>query len=49
MRFSATHRDKYPVLYKLDPVDAYEKKLVKQIEISSAKEEGIHNNAYVKL
>ena len=49
LRFSATHRDKYPVLYKLDPVDAYEKKLVKQIEISSAKEEGIHNNAYIKL
>ena len=49
LRFSATHRDKYPVLYRLNPVDAYEKKLVKQIEISSAKEEGIHNNAYVKL
>ena len=49
LRFSATHRDKYPVLYRLDPVDAYEQKLVKQIEISSAREEGVHNEAYIKL
>jgi len=49
LRFSATHRDKYPVLYRLDPVDAYEQKLVKQIEISSAQEEGVHNEAYIKL
>ena len=49
LRFSATHRDKYPVLYRLDPVDAYEQKLVKQIEISSVQEEGVHNDAYIKL
>ena len=30
-------------------MDAYEKKLVKQIEISSAREEGVHNEAYIKL
>ena len=49
LRFSATHRDKYPVLYRLDPVDAYEQKLVKQIEIYSVQEEGVHNDAYIKL
>ena len=49
LRFSATHRDKHPVIYRLDPVDAYELELVKQIEISSAQEEGVHNEAYIKL
>jgi type III restriction enzyme len=29
LRYSATHRQRYNLMYRLDPVDAYEKKLVK--------------------
>jgi type III restriction enzyme len=36
-------------VYRLDAVDAYERKLVKQIEVASVLAEGGHNRAYVKL
>ena len=49
LRFSATHADKHHMLYRLDAVDAYERKLVKQIEVASLEIEGGHNKAYVKL
>ncbi len=48
-RYSATHREKYNLMYKLDSVDAYEKKLVKQIEIASLAVKDYHNKAYIKL
>lgn len=31
LRYSATHVDKHHMIYRLDAVDAYERKLVKQI------------------
>jgi len=37
------------MLYRLDAVDAYERKLVKQIEVASLEVEGGHNKGYVKL
>jgi len=49
MRYSATHVDKHHMIYRLDAVDAYERKLVKQIEVDSAAVEGGHNKAYVRL
>ncbi len=49
LRYSATHKDKYNLMYKLDSVDAYEKKLVKQIEVSSVKIENNNNLPYIKL
>lgn len=49
LRYSATHAEKHHMLYRLDAVDAYEHKLVKQIEVASLQVEGGHNNAYVKL
>ena len=49
LRYSATHRDKYNLMYKLDPVDAYEKKLVKQIEVSSIKTTDNYNKPYIKV
>lgn len=49
LRFSATHADKHHMLYRLDAVDAYERKLVKQIEVASLEVEGGHNKGYVKL
>jgi type III restriction enzyme len=33
VRYSATHKEKVNLLYKLDAVDAYNKQLVKQIEV----------------
>jgi len=49
IRYSATHRDKHHMVYKLDPVDAYEKQLVKQIEVAEFKVEDGNNDAYIKL
>ncbi len=49
LRYSATHVDKHHMLYKLDSVDAYERKLVKQIEVAGIEVQDSHNKAYVKL
>ena len=49
LRYSATHADKHHMLYRLDAVDAYERKLVKQIEVASLEVQGGHNKGYVRL
>ena len=49
LRYSATHVDKHHMVFRLDAVDAYERKLVKQIEVASLEVEGGHNKAYVRL
>ena len=49
LRYSATHADKHHMVYRLDAVDAYERKLVKQIEVASATVEDAHNRPYVWL
>lgn len=49
LRYSATHVDKHHMVYRLDAIDAYERELVKQIEVASLEIEGGHNKAYVKL
>lgn len=49
LRYSATHVDKHPMVFRLDAVDAYERKLVKQIEVASMEVEGGHNKAYVRF
>ncbi|MDB0011507.1 DEAD/DEAH box helicase family protein [Crocinitomicaceae bacterium] len=49
IRYSATHREKVNLMYKLDAVDAYDKKLVKQIEVGSVQTEGANNQAYIRL
>ena len=49
LRYSATHVDKYNMMYKLDSIDAYERKLVKQIEVASIQTQDSHNKAYIKL
>jgi type III restriction enzyme len=48
-RFSATHRNLYNLVYKLDPVKAYELRLVKQIVVASVTGANAQNDAYVKL
>jgi type III restriction enzyme len=49
LRYSATHADKHHMVYKLDAVDAYERQLVKQIEVAALAVEGGHNRPFVKL
>jgi type III restriction enzyme len=49
LRYSATHVDKHHMVFRLDAVDAYERKLVKQIEVASLEVEGGHNKAYVRF
>ena len=47
LRYSATHVDRHHMVHRLDAVDAYERKLVKQIEVASLAVEGGHNSAYL--
>lgn len=49
LRYSATHANKHHMVFRLDAVDAYERKLVKQIEVASATVDGAFNKAYVRL
>ena len=49
LRYSATHRNPYNLVYRLDPIRAFELKLVKQIVVGSAKAEGAANDAFVRV
>lgn len=49
LRYSATHVDKHHMVYRLDAVDAYQQKLVKQIEVASLQVEGGHNKPYIRV
>lgn len=49
LRYSATHRNKYNLVYSLNPVNAYDLGLVKQIEVDSVLEENSLNGAFVAL
>ena len=49
LRYSATHTDKHHMVYRLDTIDAYERKLVKRIDVLSATVEDAHNRPYVRL
>jgi type III restriction enzyme len=49
LRYSATHRHPYNLVYRLDPIRAFELKLVKQIVVASALPEGAANDAFVRV
>ena len=49
LRYSATHRNKINLLYRLTPVDAYQMGLVKQISVFSNQVFGGYNQPYIKL
>lgn len=49
LRYSATHLNKYNLVYSLNPVKAYDLGLVKQIEVDSVVSENSYNDAYVQL
>lgn len=49
LRYSATHRNLYNLVYRLDPVKAFEKRFVKQIVVASAAADGAANDAFVRV
>ena len=49
LRYSATHVDRHHMLYRLDAVDAYDRHLVKQIEVASATVIDAHTQPYLRL
>jgi len=49
LRYSATHRNYYNLLYRLTPVDAYDLGIVKKIEVDSVLEENSLNEAYIEV
>jgi type III restriction enzyme len=49
LRYSATHKNLYNLVFKLDPIKAYELRLVKQIVVASVEGVNTQNDAYVKL
>ena len=49
LRYSATHREKRNLLYRLTPVDAYQMGLVKQIVVVSNSVENDYNKPYIAL
>jgi type III restriction enzyme len=49
MRYSATHRNYYNLVYRLDPIRAFELKLVKQIVVASAIADGSGGGGFVRV
>lgn len=49
LRYSATHKNPYNLLYKLDPVQAYDLGLVKQIEVDGVESDQSQNQAFIEL
>lgn len=50
LRYSATHRNPYNLVYRLTPFDAYRRELVKRIEVASVVKEGDNTGgAFVRL
>jgi type III restriction enzyme len=49
LRYSATPRNAYNLVYKLDPIRAYELGLVKQIEVDSVIDLADANQAFIEL
>ena len=47
--YSATPLRAHHMLYRLDAIDAYERKLVKRIDVAGAEIRGANNTAYVRL
>ncbi len=49
LRYSATHRNRYNLVCKLDPVQAYDLKLVKRIEVSLIVDDPDFNQPYIQV
>jgi type III restriction enzyme len=48
LRYSATHRNPYNVIYRLSPYDAYRQSLVKRIEVASVIQEDNANLPFIR-
>lgn len=49
LRYSATHRNPYNVVYRLTPFEAYRQGLVKRIEVASVLKEDDENQIFLRL
>lgn len=49
LRYSATHKTQRNVVYRLDPVDAHDLGLVKQIVVAEVAQQGADATPYIKL
>ena len=49
LRFSATHKNLYNLVYKLDPVKAFDLGLVKQIEVDSVVSKNDNSGAFISV
>jgi len=49
LRYSATHKTQRNVVYRLDPVDAHDLGLVKQIAVAEVQQHGADASPYIKL
>ena len=49
LRYSATHRNPYNLVYRLTPFEAYRKGLVKKIEVASVVKEDDYNQVFLRL
>lgn len=49
LRYSATHRNPYNLVYRLDPVKAFELRLVKQIVVASVETQALGTRAFARL
>lgn len=49
LRYSATHKKQRNVVYRLDPVDAHDLGLVKQIVVAEVQQQGADATPYIKL
>jgi type III restriction enzyme len=49
LRYSATHKTPYSVIYRLTPYDAYREGLVKRIEVASVVQQDSENLPFIRL
>src|SRR6266446_6910466 len=49
LRYSATHRNPYNLIYRLTPFEAYRQSLVKRIEVASVVKEDDFNQVFVRV
>lgn len=49
LRYSATHRNPYNLVYRLTPAEAYRQGLVKRIEVAGVEREADENQAFLRL
>ncbi|MBM3128427.1 MAG: DEAD/DEAH box helicase [Chloroflexi bacterium] len=49
LRYSATHRNPYNLVYRLTPFEAYRQGLVKRIEVAGVEQAGNENQVFLRL